>query len=179
MVILWFESWSLTASGTARFLASLGLPFPLGKRLPQAAWGGQRCCLLSLLKAGMGGKRDFTPFRRTDKPPGSLPFTDHPWASPFKSQREGHRVTWLIRTSPSNTRYPWLIPDTLIQHSCTTLAVSGSSGSCAASQERSLVPRGGEGCWQTWGGWEPCSGEQVRVHSGTAEHIWFATGHRG
>lgn len=108
--------------------------------------------------SSQGGKRDFAPFRSTGKPPGSLPFTDCPLTSPFKSQREGHRVTWLIRTSPScnptcNTSYLWLIPGTLIQHSYTTLA-----GSWAVSRERSLVLTRGEGCWQTRGQVGSCPG---------------------
>lgn len=58
------------------------------------------------------------------------------------------------------------------------------AGSWAASRERSLAWRGGEGCWQTRGGWEPaqvlgCSGEQARMRRGIAEHIGFLMGHRG
>lgn len=150
VLILWFESWSLSISWAACFLASLRLFFPLSSQLPQAAWGTGTAASCPCSRQEWVGEKGLCAFQKHWQATQLLALhRTVPWL-PFKSLRQGHGVTWLIPTSPScnptcSTQYLCLIPSTLIQRSYTTHPVSGSpgAGGCLQGEKPCAGRRGG------------------------------------
>lgn len=141
--------------------------------LPSAApgnTGDQCCCLLSLLKAGMGGgKKELRTLQKHWQAPCSSP--DHPLACPLKARgratgQPGSSAQVPAVTLTCNIQYLWLIPGTLIQHSYTTLAVPGSPGAGLPPRREALCPEEGRDAGRPGDGVGACPGPRMQRGAG-------------
>lgn len=134
----------------------------------------RHCCLLSLLKAGTGGKRDFAPFRSSDKLPSSL--LDCSLTPPFKSHRKSHGEPGSLVQVPPVTLPAAPDGSALSRHSYTTLL----HNPCQALGCLQEGWEEGQAAGRPRTGW----GKPAQVlgadegTEGRAEHVGFGTRHR-